>query len=49
MYNAPKLARYGTLRELTLAGGQNGTDTFGTNPSAPGCTPTQAGNLCRTS
>jgi len=40
MYQAPRLERLGTLRELTLAGGQVGVDTFGTNPNASGCTGT---------
>jgi hypothetical protein len=49
MYNAPRLERFGTLRELTLAGGTSGTDTFGTNPAAPGCTPTGGSFSCKTS
>ena len=49
MYQAPRLEKLGTLRELTLAGGQAGTDTFGTNANAPGCIPSGDSFICRTS
>jgi len=50
MYNAPQLQKLGTLRELTLAGGQAGVDFFGSNANAPGCTPGGAGVfICKTS
>jgi len=50
MYKSPKMEVLGSLRELTLAGGNAGADLFGVNINAPGCTPGGPGVfICRTS
>lgn len=50
MYKSPKMEVLGSLRELTLAGGNAGADLFGVNINAPGCTPGGVGVfICRTS
>ncbi len=47
MYKAPKLERFGTLRELTLGGGSVATDFFGaTSDGNAGCRAVPSGAIC---